>query len=114
MANPTELQAQALKLLEELMNLTQELPGMVREAKEKTSQYRELKAKLFLASDGTMDIRKAMVDKSATRERTEAHIGEALVNARMERIKALQTGITLHQSLLRVALAEDQLSRQGY
>lgn len=94
-------------LLEEALT---ELYNVTTRWAEAENTYRLAKANAYLASSGTVDARKAHVDKATSRERLDAHLSEGLmraahlnVRAKIAQLSAWQTGSTLSKTEMEMA-----------
>lgn len=105
------------ELIQDMLELSQKLDGdhddlikACREYSEKEDIYRLAKANAYLAATGTVDQRKAYVDKTTSHERRDAHTAENLMKAGFARVKSTQIQISIRQSAAQMVKSEMQMA----
>lgn len=104
-----DLQATSKELLSECDVLAK----TARDYAVKENAYRLAKANAFLKSEGTVDARKARVDKICERERLESHIAEGILDATRERVRSLRAVLSALQTIANSHKAEADFDRTG-
>lgn len=104
-------------LRDEMLRLSRELDG-AHDTLIKTSHdwaqaentYRLAKANAYLASSGTVDSRKASVDKATSPERVTAHTAEALKVAALENVRNRRAQLSALQSVAHAVRSEVEMA----
>lgn len=101
------------QLIEDMLSLSRlldshhdELIRACRYYSEKEDLYRLAKANAYLAASGTVDERKAHVDKRTSAERRAAHDGENLMKAAFARVKSTQVQLSIRQTAAQMVKSE--------
>lgn len=109
---PARLNADMLELSQLLDEHHEELVRACHEFSEAEDAYRLAKANAFLTASGTVEARKAQVDKVTSAERRRAHLAEELMRAAFARVKSTQAQLSARQSIAQVKKSElQQLGR---
>lgn len=84
---PHEFNDELSRLASLLDEAQKDLDHWTREWAVLENEYRKKKAKVYLASSGTVDYRKALVDEECSDERIAAHMAEGLKAAALENVR---------------------------
>jgi hypothetical protein len=84
-----------------------------REHANKENAYRKAKALAYLAAEGTVEKRKAMVDKDCDRERLEAYLARAEKEGAKESLASLKAQLSALQSIAATVRSEAELAGKG-
>lgn len=107
---PADLNQELLRLSRLIDEAQEELISRSHEWAEAENTYRLAKANAFLASSGTVDARKAAVDKATSRERMDAHLSDALRVAALENVRNRRQQINALQSVAAAVRSESELA----
>lgn len=110
LVTPADLRAEMLRLSGELDRAHSALIEASREWARTENEYRLAKANAFLTSSGTVDARKAQVDKTTSRERVDAHTAEALKVAALENVRNKRAQLSALQSVANAVRSEVEMS----
>ncbi len=96
------IERELVRLSSALDQLTDEFQGLCRVAADARCDYDQEWAKALLRADeGTQKIKEAEATRACEKYMREARIAEAIRDAAKERIRALESMLTVHQSRLR-------------
>jgi hypothetical protein len=96
------IERELTRLCSALDQLTEEFQGLCRTAADARTDYDQEWAKALLRADeGTQKVKEAEATRACERYMREARIAEAIRDGAKERIRALQSIISVHQSRLR-------------
>jgi hypothetical protein len=102
-----------LRLSRDLLASCDQLQVDAINAAQKENDYRRAKCIAYLSSEGTVQARQAMVDKTCERERLDAHMAQAIREAGMERVRSLRTIISAYQTYINSNTAEAEFAKTG-
>lgn len=97
----------------ELLAQCDELASTARDYAVKENAYRLAKANAYLKSEGTVDARKAQVDKICEHNRLECHVAEGILDATRERVRSLRAVLSALQTIANGYKAEADFDRTG-
>ena len=97
----------------ELLVQCDELAKTARDYAVKENAYRLAKANAYIRSEGTVDARKAQVDKICEHERLDSHIAEGVLDATRERVRSLRAVLSALQTIANGYKAEADFDRTG-
>ena len=102
MSDLINIEQELARLAGNLDTLTQEFEGICRNAAEARCLYDIEWAKALLRADsGTQKIKEAVATRACEKFMHEARIAESIRDAYKERIRAIESILTVHQSRLR-------------
>jgi hypothetical protein len=107
---PRHLVDEMLRLSRLLDVAQEELKKASRDWARLENEYRKAKANAYLASSGTVDARKAAVDKATDQERHDAHLADALRVAALENVRNRRAQLSALQSIANAVKSEVELS----
>ena len=73
--------------------------------------YRLARARAYLDSEGTVDVRRSITDLATSKERVDAHLAEGLKQAAVEAVRSRRQQISALQSLVSANKAEAEFTR---
>jgi hypothetical protein len=77
------------------------------------NQYRKAKALAYLAAEGPVAERQAVVDTKVENERYHAHLAEGLRVAALESVRSRRAQLTAVQTIVNATRSELELARTG-
>lgn len=116
MSKETSLQNLTADLQSTSKELLSECDALAKAAKDyatKENAYRMAKATAYISSEGTVDARKAQVDKITERERLESHIAEGILDSTRERVRSLRAVLSALQTIAGGYKAEADFYKTG-
>lgn len=109
----SNLNADLQSTSKELLTECDELARTARDYAVKENAYRLAKANAMLAAEGTVDVKKAQVDRVTERERLESHIAEGILDATRERVRSLRAVLSALQTIANSHKVEADFDRTG-
>lgn len=100
-----------LELSRQLQLLSDELDGLEERAVNAKEEYTVAYAKTFLASGGSVEVRKQTTLLATSEERLQAELAETLVKAHVRKIATLKVRIDVGRSAAALVRAESELLR---
>lgn len=85
--NPESLNVELDQIAREMHSAQTDLEKYSEEWAYKENAYRRAKALAYLTSEGTVDNRKAIVDRDCEKERLAAHLSEGLMKSALENVR---------------------------
>lgn len=110
LVTPADLRAEMLRLSRELDAAHDSLVKASHDWARAENEYRLAKANSYLTSSGTVDARKAQVDKTTSGERVQAHTAEALKVAALENVRNKRAQLSALQSVAHAVRSEVEMS----
>lgn len=107
---PRHLVDEMLRLSRSLDEAQATLEKASRDWARQENEYRKAKANAYLASSGTVDARKAAVDKATDQERHDAHLADALRVAALENVRNRRAQLSALQSIANAVKSEVEMS----
>lgn len=102
MSDLINIERELVRLATNLDQLTDEFQGLCRVAADARTDYDQEWAKALLRADtGTQKIKEAEATRACERYMREARIAEAIRDSAKERIRAIESLLTVHQSRLK-------------
>lgn len=107
----TQVTLNLLELSRQLQKLSDELDGLEERAVNAKEAYTVAYAKTFLASGGSVEVRKQTTLLATSEERLEADLSEILVKAHVRKISTLKVRIDVGRSAAALVRAESEMLR---
>lgn len=85
--NPETLNTELDQIAREMHNAQSDLEKYSEEWAYNENTYRRAKAIAYLTSEGTVDARRAIVDRDCEKERLAAHLSEGLMKSALENVR---------------------------
>jgi DNA-binding protein YbaB len=108
---PAELNKDLMQLSKRLGAAQNQLKSACVNFARKEHAYRKAKALAYLSADGTVEKRKAEVDKICDDERKEAFLARAAKEASLENIRSIRAQLSALQSVAASLRSEMEMSR---
>lgn len=109
--DPTQVTLNLLELSRQLQKLSDELDGLEERAVNAKEEYTVAYAKTFLASSGSVEVRKQMTLLETSDQRLQAELAETLVKAHVRKISTLKVRIDVGRSAAALVRAESEMLR---
>ncbi len=113
MPDLTEMQTEMIRLSRLLDAGLEYLRVQAVEFAEAENAYRMARAKAYLESEGTVEMRKSIVDLATPVERVAAHLAEGMSRATLEAVRARRQQISAWQTLVSANRVEAEFARTG-
>jgi hypothetical protein len=96
--NPDGLNRELDSIARDMHNAQADLERYSEEWAQKENIYRRKKAITYLTAEGTVDQRKAIVDRDCEKERLAAHLAEGLMKAALENVRNRRSHLSAIQT----------------
>lgn len=110
---PAQLVAHLLDRSRQLDAAHDELRRCSYEFAQAENAYRKAKALAYLAAEGPVAERQAIVDSKCESERYHAHLAEGLRSAALECVRSQRAQLTALQTIMNATRSELELARTG-
>lgn len=110
---PRRLVEMMIETSRELDAAQAELVGMAQEDALKASKARRVRARAYLATEGTVGVREALTDQEAGTAMYEAHLAKGLHQSALEAVRNKRAQLSALQSIASSVRAEAELAKYG-